>query len=416
MKAVISLSGGLDSTCLLMYLLANGYDEIRAFSFNYGQKHDIELKKVQKNIKFLQEKGFNVAHQIIDVRDCFSDSASSLHKGGEAIPEGHYAEENMKSTVVENRNIIFSSIIYGKALGWANKTQDNVVITLGLHAGDHCFTADTTIFTPNGYKTVGELKVGDEVYSFDGENLKTEITKLQDIIHKGTNSTIYEIVTSAGKVKLTSEHKVYVCEMENYNSKFGFEKRFSSKLVKDLKVGDKLITPILTSSDKDRTREVLEFGESVLASITGINVIEYDEPVDVYDLSVEKNHNFFAGDNGNILISNSIYPDCCEASQKMARELFAISNWGSERVDYIAPFVNIDKGAVLASGIAAMQHLGFTESEREEVLRNTHTCYNPTPCGDGSDEVKSCGKCGSCTERLESFAINSLKDPIPYQE
>lgn len=249
MKAVISLSGGLDSTCLLMHLLANGYDEIRAFSFNYGQKHDVELRKVQNNIKFLQDKGFNVSHQIIDLRDCFSDSASSLHKGGEAIPEGHYADENMKSTVVENRNIIFSSIIYGKALGWANKTQSDVKITLGLHAGDH-----------------------------------------------------------------------------------------------------------------------------------------------------------------------AIYPDCREASQKMARELYALSNWGSERVDYIAPFVNIDKGAVLASGIAAMQHLGFTESERDEVLRNTHTCYNPIPCGDGSDEVKSCGKCGSCTERLEAFAVNGLKDPVPYQE
>ena len=59
MKAVISLSGGLNSTCLLMHLLTNVYADIRAFSFNYGQKHDIELKKVQKNIKFLQKKGFN---------------------------------------------------------------------------------------------------------------------------------------------------------------------------------------------------------------------------------------------------------------------------------------------------------------------------------------------------------------------
>lgn len=404
MKAVISLSGGLDSTCLLMHLLANGYDEIRAFSFNYGQKHDVELRKVQNNIKFLQDKGFNVSHQIIDLRDCFSDSASSLHKGGEAIPEGHYADENMKSTVVENRNIIFSSIVYGKALGWANKTQSDVKITLGLHAGDHCFTADTTIFTPNGYKTVGELKVGDDVYSFDGGNRKIEITKLQDIIHKGTNSIIYEITTSVGKIKLTSEHKVYVCWMRDSGIEFG------SKLVKDLEVCDKLITPLLTFIDKDRTQEVVKFGESALTSISSINVIEYDEPVDVYDLSVEKNHNFFAGDNGNILISNSIYPDCREASQKMARELFAISNWGSERVDYIAPFVNIDKGAVLASGIAAMQHLGFTESEREEVLRNTHTCYNPDDAG------RSCKRCGSCVERLEAFAINGLKDPIPYQE
>lgn len=405
MKAVISLSGGLDSTCLLMYLLANGYDEIRAFSFNYGQKHDIELKKVQKNIKFLQEKGFNVAHQIIDVRDCFSDSASSLHKGGEAIPEGHYAEENMKSTVVENRNIIFSSIIYGKALGWANKTQDNVVITLGLHAGDHCFTADTKIFTPNGYKTVGELKVGDEVYSFDSENLKTEITKLQDIIHKGTNSTIYEITTSAGKIKLTSEHKVYVCWTRDSGIEFG------SKLAKDLEVGDKLITPLLTSSDKDRTREVLEFGESALTSISSINVIEYDEPVDVYDLSVEKNHNFFAGDNGNILISNSIYPDCRPESQEIAKELFRISNWGSERVDYIAPFVNIDKGMVLAGGIDAMKKMNFSDNEIETVLYNTHTCYNPS----GDDGI-SCGKCGSCTERLEAFSFVGMKDPVPYAE
>ena len=410
MKAVISLSGGLDSTCLLMHLLANGYDEIRAFSFNYGQKHDIELKKVQKNIKFLQKKGFNVTHQIIDVRDCFSDSASSLHRGGEAIPEGHYADENMKSTVVENRNIIFSSIIYGKALGWANKTHDNVVITLGIHAGDHCFTADTKIFTPNGYKTVGELKVGDDVYSFNGDTLKIEHTKLQDIIHKGTNNTIYEIVTTSGTIKLTSEHKVYVCELTNFDVTWGYEKELSHKLVKDLKVGDRLITPY-TPGNKHRESGLVRFGESALTSITDINIITYDEPVDVYDLSIEKNHNFFAGDNGNILISNSIYPDCRSESQNMARELFAISNWGSERVDYIAPFVNIDKGAVLKSGIDAMKKMNFSDVEIETVLYNTHTCYNPSEEGG-----ISCGKCGSCQERLEAFASVGMKDPIPYQE
>ena len=409
MKAVISLSGGLDSTCLLMHLLANGYDEIRAFSFNYGQKHDIELKKVQKNIKFLQEKGFNVTHQIIDVRDCFSDSASSLHRGGEAIPEGHYADENMKSTVVENRNIIFSSIIYGKALGWANKTHDNVVITLGIHAGDHCFTADTKIFTPKGYKTVGELKVGDDVYSFNGDTLKIEHTKLQDIIHKGTNNTIYEIVTTSGTIKLTSEHKVYVCELTNFDVTWGYEKELSHKLVKDLKVGDKLITPY-APDNKHREDGLVRLGESVLTSITDINVITYDEPVDVYDLSIEKNHNFFAGDNGNILISNSIYPDCREESQKMARELFASSNWGSERVDYIAPFVNIDKGAVLADGIASMKRIGLTQAETMDVLENTHTCYNPDENGN------SCGKCGSCVERLEAFATNGIEDPVAYQK
>ena len=142
-KAVISLSGGLDSTMLLMHLLAEG-KEVRAYSFDYGQKHDIELKKVKKNIKFLQAKGLPVVHQIINVRDCFSDSASSLAKGGADIPKGDYSVENQSSTVVENRNIIFSAIIYGKALAWSKKEDCDVEITLGIHAGDHSVYPDTT--------------------------------------------------------------------------------------------------------------------------------------------------------------------------------------------------------------------------------------------------------------------------------
>ena len=134
-KAVISLSGGLDSTCLLLELLAEEY-EVRAYGFNYGQKHVIELEKVKKNIKLLQELGLPVTHQVIDLRDCFSDSASSLHQGGEAIPEGHYNDVSMKSTVVENRNIIFFEIIYGKALAWAKSSKEHVDIFLGIHAGD----------------------------------------------------------------------------------------------------------------------------------------------------------------------------------------------------------------------------------------------------------------------------------------
>ena len=90
-KAVISLSGGLDSTMLLMTLLSEGY-EVRAYAFDYGQKHTIELEKLQKNIKFLQEeKHLPVTLQIINLRDCFSDSASSLYSGNdENIPQGHF--------------------------------------------------------------------------------------------------------------------------------------------------------------------------------------------------------------------------------------------------------------------------------------------------------------------------------------
>lgn len=239
-KAVISLSGGLDSTCLLLKLLSEGY-EVRAYGFDYGQKHSIELEKVKRNIKFLQNLGYKVTHQIINLRDCFSDSASSLHEGGDKIPEGDYRDETMKSTVVENRNVIFSAIIYGKALSWANKTQDNVLISLGLHAGDH-----------------------------------------------------------------------------------------------------------------------------------------------------------------------TIYPDCRPESQELARVLFRISNWGSERVDYEAPFIHCDKAEVLRQGLEAMDKLRLRKDQQMYILENTHSCYNP------DSEGRSCGKCGTCVERLEAFEKNGIKDPIRY--
>ena len=240
-KAVISLSGGLDSTMLLMHLLAEG-KEVRAYSFDYGQKHDIELKKVKNNIKFLQKKGLPVTHQVINVRDCFSDSASSLAKGGADIPKGDYNVENQSSTVVENRNIIFSAIIYGKALAWSKKEDCDVEITLGIHAGDH-----------------------------------------------------------------------------------------------------------------------------------------------------------------------SVYPDTTQESFEAAKHCYEISNWGSERVEYIAPFVNLEKYALLADGMASMAGLGFKMSELNRVLRNTHSCYDPNEKGE------SCGECGTCKERLDAFAKVGRIDPIKYR-
>ena len=148
------------------------------------------------------------------------------------IPKGEYNEENMKSTVVENRNIIFSAIIYGKALGWANKTKENVEITLGIHAGDHACYRDTT-----------------------------------------------------------------------------------------------------------------------------------------------------------------------KESQEAAKHCFEISNWGSERVDYRAPFVEITKDKVLKEGIDAMKKLQFNQKEIDEVLANTHSCYDPDEKG------RSCGLCGTCIEENQKVLM-----------
>ena len=63
-------------------------------------------------------------------------------EGGEEVPEGHYAEDNMKATVVPNRNKIFASITQAVALSVANRTEENTDIALGIHSGDHSIYPD----------------------------------------------------------------------------------------------------------------------------------------------------------------------------------------------------------------------------------------------------------------------------------
>ena len=110
MRAVMSLSGGMDSTGLLMRLLADGY-EVSCLSFDYGQKHSIELDRAQENILYLSEMGLIVEHSIVNLQSAMSSLISALTDDDIDVPEGHYESEQMKLTVVPNRNSIFSSIV-----------------------------------------------------------------------------------------------------------------------------------------------------------------------------------------------------------------------------------------------------------------------------------------------------------------
>ena len=133
---VISLSGGMDSTALLLNGLERGF-KVYALSFNYGQRHIVELDRVKKNIEYLNSKGFKVKHTIIDISILGKLFNSALTSNNIEIPEGHYANENMKTTVVPNRNAIFSSIAYGYALSLAKEFKTKAYIALGIHTGDH---------------------------------------------------------------------------------------------------------------------------------------------------------------------------------------------------------------------------------------------------------------------------------------
>ena len=107
MLYVLSFSGGLDSTSLLLHLLCKK-ESVYAVSFNYGQKHKIELEFAKRNIDYLQSHGFNITHKIVDLSSLVSLLQSSLTDPNTDIPEGHYMDSNMKSTFVPNRNAIFS--------------------------------------------------------------------------------------------------------------------------------------------------------------------------------------------------------------------------------------------------------------------------------------------------------------------
>jgi 7-cyano-7-deazaguanine synthase len=148
---VVSLSGGMDSSTLLLRCLKE-YDSVTAISFDYGQKHRVELERAQSLVNYLNftrlvEGKSKEAYPMINYRQIQLNGLvdlldSALVTGGEDVPEGHYAEDNMKATVVPNRNKIFASITQAVALSVANRTGDNCDIALGIHAGDHAIYPD----------------------------------------------------------------------------------------------------------------------------------------------------------------------------------------------------------------------------------------------------------------------------------
>ena len=143
-QAVLSLSGGMDSSTVLLHLLAEGY-EVTAVAFDYGQKHKIELERAQQLVDYINLSRINepnINFKVIKLDGLVELLNSNLVEGGEDVPEGHYEEENMKDMVVPNRNKMFSSIIQAVALSIANKVNDTVYIAMGIHAGDHAIYPD----------------------------------------------------------------------------------------------------------------------------------------------------------------------------------------------------------------------------------------------------------------------------------
>lgn len=136
MKIIAIVSGGMDSVTMLHKLVKAGYkfpdNEVKAISFNYGQRHSKELELAAYNCKLL-----GVDHKIIDMQFMKELVSNSALTGDIEVPQGHYEDENMKLTVVPNRNMIMASIAIGYAV---NEEYD--AIAMGVHAGDHAIYPD----------------------------------------------------------------------------------------------------------------------------------------------------------------------------------------------------------------------------------------------------------------------------------
>ena len=212
---VVSLSGGMDSSTLLLRALSE-YDTVTAISFDYGQKHRVELERAQSLIDYINElenkaaeDGQKAPYYPVNYRQIKLDGLvdlldSALVEGGDDVPEGHYEQDNMKETVVPNRNKMFASITQAVALSIANKTGETCDIALGIHAGDHAVypdcrqefrDADDAAFRMGNWEAdrVGYFTPYLEGDKFtilqDGEKLCEELGLDFDEVYKRTNTS-----------------------------------------------------------------------------------------------------------------------------------------------------------------------------------------------------------------------------------
>jgi 7-cyano-7-deazaguanine synthase len=132
----------------------------RLVSFDYGQRHRREIEHAA-----LIAAELGARHDIVDITALGKFlTSSSLISGGDAVPDGHYAQDNMKSTVVPNRNAIMLSIAFGIAAG-----AKADAVGIAVHGGDHFIYPDCRPAFVDAFRTMQDRALEDlwevELYS-----------------------------------------------------------------------------------------------------------------------------------------------------------------------------------------------------------------------------------------------------------
>jgi 7-cyano-7-deazaguanine synthase len=131
MKTIVICSGGLDSVSLA-HRVAADHDLAALLSFDYGQRH---VKEVEHAAACAARLG--VPHRVVDIRQIGAALSGSALTDDVAVPDGHYAEETMKITIVPNRNAIMLAVAFGMAA--AEKAD---AVAAAMHGGDHFIYPD----------------------------------------------------------------------------------------------------------------------------------------------------------------------------------------------------------------------------------------------------------------------------------
>lgn len=131
-RAVVLLSGGLDSTTLFYRLASEGY-ALHGLSVDYGQRHRKEMEFARRTAARL-----GAAYDIVDLTSVTHLlTTSALTNRAVEVPEGHYEAETMQLTVVPNRNALMLAAAFGVAA-----SEGAVLVAAAVHSGDHAIYPD----------------------------------------------------------------------------------------------------------------------------------------------------------------------------------------------------------------------------------------------------------------------------------
>lgn len=131
-KVLALLSGGMDSTTLVAKLRGDSHS-VETVSINYGQRHVKEMEAAERVADH-----YDLHHMTVDLSTLREHlSGSSLTDDSVPVPDGHYAEQSMRATVVPNRNLIMLSVAAGIAVA-----RGLDAVATAVHGGDHFIYPD----------------------------------------------------------------------------------------------------------------------------------------------------------------------------------------------------------------------------------------------------------------------------------